>query len=241
MRAVLVASFLVVAGCNGPATDIEPSLVFADRSDLEIVRLINAAAGTDLFATEGQVNQFGNASATETCPAVAVEGNVATVTGGCTTADGMTIDGSVIVTNPFGWDQIESFEFGSPTIYEADELTLTFGAQPPQIFDGIIRRTDSLTNMDGDITVTQLEIAVRSDLSMRCTADPSRPSCTFSGGIELIGAGGAHVTGSTTVDRATGAQTLELTLQGEDRLIVERVGTCLGWSIEGTDRGMTCP
>jgi hypothetical protein len=99
----------VLGACGGGgSTDIESSLVFADRTDAEILRLINAAAGTDMFFAEAQINQFGDTFDADPCPAVTVEGNVATVTGGCTTSDGTRIDGSAIVTNPLGWDQIEA-------------------------------------------------------------------------------------------------------------------------------------
>ncbi len=244
MRTTLVflLSSIAIVGCGGggPATDIEASLVFADRSDQEILRLINAAAGTDMFSAEAQLNQLGDTSEADPCPSVTVEGRVATITGGCTTADGVGIEGSAVVTNPLGWDRIEDYDFGSPTVYEADALTISFGGTTSQVFDGIIRRTDSLTVYDADITVTQLDVAVRTDLYYRCT-NPSSPVCTASGGIELIGAGGAHVTGTITADLETGQQTLDFTLQGEDRLVVSRSGSCIGWSIEGTDRGMTCP
>lgn len=240
MRTTL-ALLSLLAGCDGGAgTDIEASLVFADRSDVEIVRLINAATGTDMFRAEAQLNRFGDTFETDPCPSVAIDGRVATITGGCTTADGTEIGGTAIVTNPLGWDPIEDYDFRSPTEYAADGFTVSFGGANPMVFDGTIRRTDSLTVYDSDITVTQVDTTVRSDLVHRCT-DPSNPTCTTAGGVELIGAGGAHVTGTVTVDRMTGLQTIDYVLQGQDRLIVTRGSTCIEWSIEGTDRAFTCP
>lgn len=242
-KTLVSISLVVLAGCGGGGgTDIQGTLVFADRSDAEILRLINAALGTDMFIAEAQLNQFGDSFDADPCPTVSIEGNVATITGGCTTADGIAIEGSAVVTNPLGWDRIEDYDFNAPTTYEAHELTFTYAGQSPQIFDGYIHRTDSLTVYDADISVTQLDVAVRSDLFYRCT-DPSNPRCTVSGsGIELIGVGGATVTGTIVLDRASGQQTLDFTLQGADRLTVHRDATCaLGWSIEGTDRGMPCP
>jgi hypothetical protein len=49
------------------------------------------------------------------------------------------------------------------------------------------------------------------------------------------------VSGRVTIDRETNRQTSDFTLQGVDRLTVHAEGTCVGWSIEGTDRGMACP
>src|SRR5690606_13104077 len=60
MRRTAFVSFLwVLAGCGGGAeTDIEASLVFADRTDLELVRLINASVLTEVFTTEAQIEQL---------------------------------------------------------------------------------------------------------------------------------------------------------------------------------------
>lgn len=240
MRHALVV--LLLLGCGGGGgTDIQGTLVFADRSDLEIVRLINAAAGTEVFGAEAQLNRFGDTFDSDPCPSVTVSGNVATVTGGCTTGDGVAIEGTLTVTNPLGWDQIDDYDFGSPTVYEARAFSVTYSGQQPQIFDGTIRRSDSFTVLDADITVTQLGVALRSDLYYHCT-NPSSPACTVSGsGIELVGVGGALVSGSVSIDRAAGRQTSQFTLQGVDRLTVIQDGSCVGWSIEGTDRGITCP
>lgn len=238
MRTIVGLALILLAGCGGGAgTDIESTLVFADLSDAEIARLINAAGGTDIFMAEVQLTRLGQAA--DPCPSVSVEGNVASITGGCATTDGVTIDGSAVVTNPFGWDAI-AYDAASPTLYEADGLTYTFSGGATQRYDGVIRRTDSLSSWDADITVAQLGATVRSDLLYQC-ANPASPSCSIRGGLELVGTGGALVSGSVSVDPSSRRQTLDLTLQGADRLTVHGDGTCIGWSIEGTDRGMTCP
>lgn len=241
MRTSIAVLVLALVGCSGgAATDIEPTLVFADRSDAELVRLINAAGGTEIFMAEAQLSRFGDTSTGDPCPAVAIDGSSATITGGCTTADGVMIDGTAIVTNPFGWDQIQ-YDYSNPTVYEAQAFTLGYGSgAPSQIYDGTMQRIDSLTGYDADITVTQSGAALRSDLLYRCS-NPSNPSCTVNGGLELVDVGGAVVTGTIALDATTRRQTLDFTLQGVDRLTVHSDGTCVAWSIEGTDRGMTCP
>jgi hypothetical protein len=241
MRTPIAIALFAAAACGGGGeTDIEATLRFADRSDPEIVRLINAAAGTDMFMAESQIDQFGDTFDDDPCPSIAISGTVATVTGGCTRLDGTQVQGSATVTNPLGWDQIEDYDYGSDTVYEANQLVL-IEESFTQSFDGVIRRGDNLTSWDADITVTSFDVTLRSDLYYVCT-NPSAPRCTLSGsGLELPGIGGAQVSGTVTIDPDSGRQTAEFTLQGADRLTVTSDGTCVAWSIEGTDRGMTCP
>ena len=231
---------LVLAACGGGgSTDIEATLVFKDRSDAEIARLISAGAGTDMFLAEGQIGQFGDSFDPDPCPAITISGQTATVTGGCTTQDGTVIEGSATITNPLGWDQIE-FDYGDDTVYEAHQLSFTSGSYT-QTFDGFIRRSDNFTTWDADITVTSFGMTVRSDLYYHCS-NPSSPSCELSGsGVELVGVGGARVSGTVKIDRSTFQQTSSFTFQGDDKLTVRSSGNCLGWSIEGSDRAMVCP
>src|SRR5262245_21578157 len=77
-------------------TDVEPTLEFATLSDAEIGRLISAAGGGDMFSAQAQVDQFGDTFMADPCPNIAVEGSSATVTGGCTTLDGLEISGSAV-------------------------------------------------------------------------------------------------------------------------------------------------
>jgi hypothetical protein len=193
-----------------------------------------------MFTAQAQIDQFGDTFEADPCPAVTVAGDAVTVTGGCTNRDGVMIVGSAVVTNPLGWDQLEEYDYGSDTVYEARGLAFV-SPSFTQTFDGIIRRGDSYTTWDADLTVASFDLEVRSDLYYHCT-DPDNPSCTLSGsGLELIGAGGARVSGEVNIDRSTNRQTSDFTLQGVDRLTVHAEGTCVAWSIEGTDRGMVCP
>lgn len=242
MRTVIGFGLLAAAACGGGGgeTDIEATLRFADRSDQEIARFINAAAGTDMFMATSQIDQFGDTFDGDPCPSITVAGTTATVTGGCTRLDGVQVQGSASVTNPLGWDQIEEYEYGADTVYVANQLVLV-DENFTQTFDGVIRRFDSLTSWDADITVTSFDLTLRSDLHYECE-NPSAPRCELTGsGIELPGIGGAQVSGTVTVNLDTNRQTSSFTLQGADRLTVTSDGTCVAWSISGTDRGMACP
>ena len=106
MRTIAITLF-AIAGCGkGGSTDVQPTLVFADRSDVEIARLVNAASASEGFQAEGEIFQFSPDPTTtpDPCPAIAEDptANQVTITGGCTTKDGTTIDGSAVITNPQG-------------------------------------------------------------------------------------------------------------------------------------------
>ena len=240
--ALLGCSWLVaLAACGGEggSTDVQPTLRFADRTDAELVRLIDAAGGTDLFRATGMIDQFGDTFEVEPCPTITIAGSVATVTGGCARADGTRLEGSGAVDNPIGWDQLD-YRFQDDTLYTFTQFGLGDG-QATQTFDGWLRRTDGLATWDADLTASLLGVTVRSDLYIHCT-DPQRPSCAFTNiGLELVGVGGARVSGTVTASTTGGGQQIDLTLQGADRLTVRSTGTCLGWQIEGTTRGRTCP
>lgn len=221
---------LALAACGGGSTDIEGTLVFADRSDAEIARLISAASGTDMFSAQSAIDRFSGES--DPCPAIAASGDTVTLTGGCTTADGMAIEGTATVTNPTSFDQVE-YSFGDDTVYELTGWSLTQSSFT-QAFDGNVR-IESFTTWDADVTVTQLGVEVRSDLHYDCESS----SCDLDGsGIEMIGVGGATVSGSVQVNNSG---TASFRLRGEDTLTAAISQGCVAWTIEGTDRQKTCP
>lgn len=235
MRAITWLAPVLLVGCtsSGNDSDVEPDLVFADRSDAEIARMISAAGGTDMFQAQSQLDQFGDTFGTvDPCPAIAIDGVTATVTGGCTTADGVEIQGSATVTNPASWDQIE-WDPGQDTRYDMDALAFVQTGFTLS-FDGAFSISE-FTRWDADLVAAQLDVAVRSDLHIRC----SQSSCSLSdSGLELVGAGGAHVSGTITI---SGTASASFTLRGVDTLVANVESGCVSWSIEGTDRAMTCP
>jgi len=236
----LALPILALAACGGGgSTDIEATMSFADRTDAEISRLISAAGGTDMFSAEGQIDQFGDTFEADPCPVITIDGNTATVTGGCTRIDGTEIQGSATVTNPFNWDQLD-YNYGDDITYEAQQLSFIYSGVT-QTYDGFIRRSGDFTTWDADITTTSFGVTLRSDLYYHCS-NPSHPSCSLSGsGLELIGVGGAQVSGKVKVDTSTNTQVSDFTLKGTDTLTVHVANNCIGWAIEGTDRGMVCP
>jgi hypothetical protein len=221
---------LALAACGGGGTDIDETLVFADRSDQEIARLISAASGTDMFSAQSAIDRFANES--DPCPAISVSGETVTLTGGCTTTDEVTIEGTAKVTNPTSWDQVE-YRFGDDTAYELTGWTLTQSGFS-QSFDGNVR-IESFTTWDADVTAGMLGIDVRSDLYYDCDSS----SCDLDGsGVEMIGVGGATVSGTVHVNNSGSAS---FRLRGKDTLTASISQGCVAWAIEGTDRQKTCP
>jgi hypothetical protein len=236
MRILIGSVALWLAACGaGGSTDVDPTLVFAERSDTEISRIVGAAAGTDMFQAQSQVDQFGDTFEPDACPTIAISGNTATVTGGCTRADGTMIMGDAVVENPAGWDQLDWS--GGDSRYELHQLAfITEGAS--FTYDGFIERRDTFATWDADLTVTSFGMTIRSDLYYHCK-NPSNPSCELSNsGIELVGTGGALVSGSVRISDQS--QVSDFDLRGVDRMTVHVEGSCVGWQIEGTDRRAAC-
>jgi hypothetical protein len=230
-----LACLVVLAACGGGgSTNVKPTLKFADRSDTEIAALINAAGGTAMFSAQAQIDQL--AGSTDPCPAVAVAGSTITLTGGCTTMDGIAIAGTATVTNPTAWDQV-TYNYTNDTTYELTALTFTQSGLTTS-YDGRITISSNFTTYDADLTSDNLGIDVRSDIHYEC--DRSSSTCDLSGsGIEMIGVGGALVSGSVTV--AGGATSSSFTLHGVDTLTAHVTQGCVEWQISGSGRMKACP
>ena len=224
---------LVLAACSngGGSTDIEATLRFADRTDLEISRLVNAASGSEGFQAQAMVGQFEDPIDPDPCPATAISGNTITFTGGCTTADGATLEGTARITNPFDVEAIE-YDWGDDTVYELDGFGIVYAASNTrQHYTGTFVIAGGYTELDMDITADTFGATVRSDIYMDC----SRTRCTVSGsGVELVGIGGAKVSGTVIVSGQSASASF--TLKGEDTVKVTVENNCVAWHLEGTDR-----
>ena len=230
------ASLVLLAACGGGggSTDITATLRFADRSDTEISRLVSAATGTEGFQAQAMVGQFDDSFETnpDPCPAIAIAGQTVTVTGaGCTTRDGTTIEGSASITNPLGWgDDAIEYDYSDDTIYELNAFAFV-QANTRRSFDGVFTIGSNYSELDMDITTDSFGAVVRSDIFMDC----SRTSCSVSGsGVELVGVGGAKVSGTVLVSGQSASASF--TLKGVDTVKVTMQDNCVSWKLEGTDR-----
>src|SRR5215204_3513581 len=105
MKPRFVVVLLVACGGSRGGTDIEPTLQFAACSDEEILRLVYAAQGIEIFVAANALLTFDSWRQTDPdpCPAIAISGNTVSLTGGCTTRDMITIEGSGAITNAGHW------------------------------------------------------------------------------------------------------------------------------------------
>ncbi len=208
----------LLVACNGHSTDIQPTLRFADRSDAEIQRLIGAAVGFEIDTAE----QTLHLNPGDPCPMETMQGTMYTFSGGCTTQSGVAIDGTA------------SFYLAAASRYHPEmnhgqwnRWTLK-SAMEVDRFDGHASWMVASWAYGGeaDLTVDLAGVAVRSDISYTCNPPPNCDSpacgvdCTPEGsGVELVGVGGALVSGSWHLPGGT-----SLTLQGADTLTVTNDG-----------------
>lgn len=228
MRKLIVLAVLAACGGGGGgSTDIKPTLVLADRSDAEIASLINGAGGTYMFSAETAVDQF--SVVVDPCPTIAVSGDTITITGGCTTADGIAIAGSASIQNPRDWSQVQ-YDFNKDTVYTYEGLTETQSGLT-QSFDGIMKISGA--TYDADVTTTTAGTTMRSDLFYSC--DTGSQSCSLSGsGLELGDLGGVLVSGSVRVSGQSA--TASYTIKGVGTVTANITQTCVSWKLEGTSR-----
>ena len=238
----IAAALWVLSACGGGLdedaptdTDIEPTLVLRGRSEAELLRLMDAGTGGDARALEIWIEFLDDDYDPDPCPLITVAGKTATITGGCTRLDGTEIQGYAVVTNPFAWRRIDH-DPSSERVYEAHQLTLTNGSWTT-IYDGIVRYSYDLNRFDADVTLSDDGMTVRTDLAYACTW----PICTFAGGIELIGGGGAHVSGWSNDDYGPGEPMGEFSLRGANQLTYRVFPTCTEWWISNTSLGHDCP
>jgi hypothetical protein len=227
-------------GCGGVggSTDVDPTLSFSDLTDLEISRLVSAATASEGFGAQAQLYQFDDPFEESDCPTVVEDlgANTVTITGGCTTADEMTIEGVAIIRNPQGWGELE-YQFGEDSFHEFQGFALTFSTNiaSRMAWDGSMRTTLGLGELDLDLETDNFGVVVRSDLYMECSGNTCEHG---SSGLELVGKGGVLVSGTIGV----GGQTANgsLTLRGVDTVQVTIANNCVAWEVVGTDRSFDC-
>ena len=231
LGSLLLLAITTACGGGGGSTDIQSTLRFADRTDAEISRLVNAATGSEGFQAQAMVGQFEDPFEPDPCPTTAISGNTITFTGGCTTTDGTMIEGTARITNPLDVEAIE-YDFGDDTIYELDGFGIVYASSNTrQHYTGTFVISGGYTELDMDITADTFGAVVRSDIYMDC----SRSRCTISGsGVELVGIGGAKVSGTVLVGSQSASASY--TLKGEDTVKVTIENNCVSWRLEGTDR-----
>lgn len=237
MKLIYLAMLGACGGSVGGSTDVEPTLVFANLDDTTISRIASAASASDGFGAQSVAGSFDDPFDDDPCPAVVEDAatNTVTITGGCTTLDDQQIEGSIVIHNPLGFGELD-YDFTSDSVYEFDGFTMVLSeaAGIVQAWDGVFTTGPSFETLDLDLTTELQAITVRSDLFLAC--DQTSRSCEYGeSGVELLGSGGALVSGTVSVGGQTASTSL--TLRGADTLEFSIVdSSCLRWNIVGTDR-----
>jgi hypothetical protein len=218
MRSLVACA--LVAACSGSRTvDIRPSLRFADRTSAEIQRLIAAARGAEIYAATYTLAT----SPGDSCPVVSIAGQTTTFQGGCTTQAGAMFDGTASLAR----DSADRAQFDAWTLTEPSGSTT---------YSGYVEwRNTPLLGAESDLTADIDGVAVRSDLTYGCHALPGCDNectmeCTPDGsGIELVGVGGALVSGTWRYNVMGNIHLVDtsITLRGADTLTT----TPTGWQI----------
>jgi len=242
----------LLAGCGGGgSTDVDGTLRFSDRSDLEISRLVNAASGSEGFQAQSTAESYADPfEPGDPCPARSFSGDTGTITGGCTTMDGIALEGSMQIKNPLSWclvfNTANSFcdmeyegNFNADTNYTFTGFSITQSGFA-RSFDGRVTIGSLYDHVDMDLVSVQLDVAVRSDIYIEYSGGRN---ASFDGsGVELVGVGGARVSGDVSVSTSTNQTSGSFTLDGADTVKVTLVNNCVTWRIEGTQRMYsTCP
>lgn len=225
----------LLAGCGGigGSTDVDATLRFADRSDVEISRLVSAASGSEGFQAQGQIGQFDDPFEAEPCPNVVEDAgaNAVTITGGCTRTDGTALEGVATLDNPTGWGDLE-YDFSASSLYTFDGFAFVYSSGAGrQSWQGTFRIAPGYSELDMDLVTESFGVAVRSDIHMECDST----TCEIgNSGVELVGAGGALVSGKIAVRGSSAVGSI--TLRGEDTVNVTITEGCVAWRLEGTER-----
>lgn len=222
---------VTACGSGGGSTDIESTLRFSDLTDTQISRLVSAASGSEGFEAQYTLSSFDPSGETnpDPCPAISVNGKTVTITGGCTTRDKARIEGSGSITNALGWGDGEiEIDEGEDSAYDMTGFAIVQAGQR-RGYDGSFIIGGGRNDMN--LTTDVLGVQVRSDVFMDC----SGAGCSLGGsGVELVGVGGAKVSGTALIAGQTATTTY--TLEGVDTVTVTMKNTCVSWVLEGTDR-----
>jgi len=242
---------LCLAACGGGgSTDIKGTLRFADRSDVELSRLVNAATGSEGFQAQATAGEYADPfEPGDPCPARTFSGDTGTITGGCTTMDGIALEGSIELVNPLDWcltfdtannwcDTTYEGNYNADSRYAFHSFAITQSGFR-RSFDGQLTIGALYDHIDMDLTSVQLDVAVRSDIYIEY--NNGRNASISGSGIELVGVGGALVDGEINVS-STNQTSGSFTLDGADTVSVTIANNCVSWKIQGTQRTFsTCP
>jgi hypothetical protein len=203
--AVAVAIAVLWTAACGEDLGIDATLTQEALEDATILELVSAASGYEAEqAVHSLVYLRDQMNDDPLCPSVVEDTATATVTltGGCTTHDGISVIGSAQAIRHPGWGndgtQVARYTFDSFRIS---------GPFPSFVYDGTIEWGPTSLEMDLHIDTSDHVIVARGTRACENTS-----SCTLNAGVQLLDAGGALASGSLNGTwRLQGADVVEVT------------------------------
>jgi hypothetical protein len=182
------------------------------------------------------------------CPSFVTSGNVTTVAGGCTDADGDRFDGKIVITNMQGFFvETPNFDPTKPSTVEATGFKVTNAATPDSpagtdTLDGKVTMTpsaDGSATFVSEVDMTLDGVTSHSERSFTCDATDL---CTEAEGnwLEISGVGSASLSGTYRRDEPV---TGTLTAQGAETLVIDvaaQTDECATIRIEGGAARQVC-
>lgn len=232
-----LASQVTTACDGGQTTNIEPTLELAAQSDADLLRIAEAATGREALEIQRYLLEiFEHPLHSDPCPAIAIDdlAHAVTIVGGCQRADGTVVEGRAHIANPMRWaDQLGRGRSDVPTRYELDLAVTQYGFE--QAYTGYIELGPAGAYVDIDLWIAKLGQHVRTDVRIACGVHGCR---VLGGGVELLGAGGVHVSGFAS----TNAGETHVELTGIGRLDFDMADGCRQWRVLDTPRSyISCP
>lgn len=230
-------SVVALAGCSESDVSSEEAR-FADATPAQLERVYSAASARDLVAAMLLSAQFSGQNAPGACPAIVTVGQDTTVTGGCTTEDGVRVDGSIAMHNLFGLEEDFAYDPTHPSSIELDFRVTTSQGERIDLDGRIELEKFEQFRFQGDLTISAGGVASTSRLTLDCNSEP----CTALPGseIELSDLGGGSVEGAWL-----GGSDGSVTVRGADVLVIDVAADsdkngCAPYTI-GDQRGIVCP
>jgi hypothetical protein len=236
------SSLLSFAACGGDDGNVTPEYDadFASADDAHLMRALGAGIGMDAklahFTVAGYASFPIDDDTGLSCPTFARSGDQVTVTGGCTMDDGTRIEGRIIYSNVAPIFPSNDYDPSKPTSITFEDYSME-DDDGLFAYDGTLRIEPSGAT-SANLTVTMLDITVRSKLEVTC-ADGE---CTVDDDswIDVDDLGGARVEGTWPFDATMwggavtlrGAQVLEMDT-------ADATGDCLPYSLDGVEK-MIC-
>lgn len=213
--------------------------VFADATDLELMRALQSAAAGDALNAVTIGSLFSQRDEPAGCPIIASEGAVTTVTAGCTDVDGARIEGTLLLDNvPPILSQDPDIDPDGLRRLVADDFSLV-GPEGRMTLDGTAEIEPAHRTAAIGLRFEVHDLVATSDVEWICD---DTELCTASAGsaIDLDGVGRATVEGTRRIGEPKAGT---VTLHGVDDVtfdIAASTADCVPYHRSNGTSGQAC-